>query len=59
MHFITYSLLRFFGFLVCLLPYRGIHAFGRFAGTCAYYLHRPFRKKSAHQFSHCVWKLQK
>lgn len=46
MHFITYSFLRFFGFLICLLPYRGIHAFGRLAGTAAYFLHRPFRKKA-------------
>ncbi len=42
----TYPLFRLFGFFISLLPYRAIHALGRFSGYCAFYLHRPFRKKA-------------
>ncbi len=46
MHFFVYCLFRAFGFCIGQLPYRVIHGLGRCAGTCAYYLHRPFRKKA-------------
>lgn len=43
---LNYFFFRAFGFLLSLLPYSALHAFGRFAGWCAYFLHRPFRKKA-------------
>ncbi len=43
---LSYFFFRCFGFLVSLLPYSALHALGRFAGRCAFYLHRPFRKKA-------------
>lgn len=36
----------FFGHLISLLPYKAIHALGRFTGWAAFYLYRPFRKKA-------------
>lgn len=46
MNFIIYCLFRAFGWLIALMPYSAIHRLGRWAGTCAYYLHGPFRKKA-------------
>lgn len=46
MRFFIYCLFRAFGCCIAALPYRAIHGLGRSAGTCAYYLHRPFRKKA-------------
>lgn len=46
MYFIVYSFFRIFGFFISLLPYKAIHTLGRFSGSCAYYLHRSFRKKA-------------
>ena len=43
---LSYYFFRLFGCLISLLPERAQLAFGRFCGTCAYYLHRPFRKKA-------------
>ncbi len=43
---INYFFLRFFGALVSWLPLPALHAFARFTGRCAFYLHRPFRKKA-------------
>lgn len=43
---LTYFFFRAFGFIISLLPYSALHAFCRFAGRCAFYLHRPFRKKA-------------
>ena len=46
MNLLVYSAFRIFGFCISLLPYSCLHKIGNFAGTCAYYLHRPFRKKA-------------
>jgi Kdo2-lipid IVA lauroyltransferase/acyltransferase len=43
---LNYFFFRIFGFIVSLLPYWALHALGRFAGRCAFSLHRPFRKKA-------------
>lgn len=45
-HFLSYTLFRIFGFFISLLPYPILHRFGKLAGSCAYYLHTPFRKKA-------------
>lgn len=46
MQFVYYLLFRFFGFLISLLSYRSLHAFGRFAGLCTFYVYTTFRKKA-------------
>src|ERR1700733_8113019 len=46
MQFLVYCCFRIFGFFVSLLSYRTLHMLGNFAGTVAYHLHRPFRKKA-------------
>ncbi len=43
---LSYILFRFFGFWISLLPHRVLLLIGRFTGWCAFYLHRPFRKKA-------------
>jgi KDO2-lipid IV(A) lauroyltransferase len=46
MQLIVYLCFKSFGFFVSLLSYRSLHRLGNFAGLCAYYLHRSFRKKA-------------
>jgi Kdo2-lipid IVA lauroyltransferase/acyltransferase len=46
LHFIIYCFFRILGFCISLLSYQSIHQLGRFAGGCAFYLHRSFRKKA-------------
>lgn len=46
MQFFVYALIRLFGFLISILPYRLIHVLGAIAGDAAYHLHRSFRKKA-------------
>lgn len=50
-HFLTYCCFRAFGFIISLLPYRVLHAVGRWSGLGAYYLHRSFRKKALSNLS--------
>jgi len=46
MQFLIYLICRTFGFFVSQLSYPSLHRLGNYAGLCAYYLHRPFRKKA-------------
>lgn len=46
MAFVYYSLFRFFGWIISLLSYRSLHAFGRFAGLTTFYFYHTFRKKA-------------
>lgn len=46
MNFLIYCGFRIFGFFISLLSYKALHRVGNFVGLCAYYCHRPFRKKA-------------
>lgn len=43
---LAYLTCRLFGFLVSLLSYKQLNRVGKLAGSLAYYVHRPFRKKA-------------
>ena len=45
-NFISYAILRCFGWGISFLPYRTLHGVGRVMGVVIYHLHRSFRKKA-------------
>ncbi len=45
-YFFNYCIFRIFGFFVSLLSYKMLHRVGNIAGICAFYLHKPYRKKA-------------